>query len=501
MPLPALIATLRASSEPGAMPATANREPAEALGRVAVWLGLDGIRLELTGSGPLRRQRIGWGSLATEPERPAEFELRLDDGSPIGLLWADGERSASDEAAVAVEAAVLAAQAHLVAEGAREHLAALDAALRGMSGALEVDAVLQLIVDRVRSLVDARYAALGIMGQDGTIEQFLTSGISDEQRRAIGAPPKGHGLLGLLVREGRSLRIPDISLDPRRYGFPPNHPPMSSFLGVPITVRGRAVGNLYLTDKVGHDEFSAADQELVERFALHAGVAIEQARLAAQVQQLLLIEERERIGADLHDGVIQRIYGVNLSLDEVPELVASQPDVAAHRVEQAIEALNATIAEIREFIYILRPPGDRAGLGASLHALASEVHLQTGLSVEVEVEADDLPVLGGDRMRDVLAVVREALSNAARHASASRAAVSVRPEDDGLRIEVADDGIGFDAAIEHDEGHHGLVNMRRRAERLGGTLEVVSRPGAGTRIIVLLPTEGERMAGGGNGRA
>jgi signal transduction histidine kinase len=499
MPLPALIAALRANPEPDGMRATPNREPAEALGRVAVWLGLDGIRLELTGSGPLRRQEIGWGSLATDPDRPADFELSLDDGSPIGLLWADGERSASDEAAVAVEAAVLAARAHLVAEGAREHLAALDAALRGMSGALEVDAVLQLIVDRVRSLVDARYAALGIMGQNGQIEQFLTSGISEEQRRAIGAPPQGRGLLGLLVREGRSLRIPDIGLDPRRHGFPPNHPPMSSFLGVPITIRGRAVGNLYLTDKVGHDEFSAADQELVERFALHAGVAIEQARLAAQVQQLLLIEERERIGADLHDGVIQRIYGVNLSLDEVPELVASQPDVAAHRVEQAIEALNATIAEIREFIYILRPPGDRAGLGASLHALASEVHLQTGLSVEVE--ADDLPVLGGDRMRDVLAIVREALSNAARHASASRATVAVRPEDHGLRIEIADDGIGFDAAVEHDEGHHGLVNMRRRAERLGGTLEVVSRPGAGTRIIVLLPTEGERMAGGGNGRA
>lgn len=499
MPLPALIATLRANPEPDAIPVATNAEPVEALGRVAVWLGLDGIRLELTGGGPLRSQKIGWGSLATEPDRPADFDLSLDDGSPIGLLWADGERSASDEAAVAVEAAVLAARAHLVAEGAREHLAALDAALRGMSGALEVDAVLQLIVDRVRSLVDARYAALGIMGQDGTIEQFITSGISDELRHAIGAPPQGHGLLGLLVREGRSLRIPDINSDPRRHGFPPHHPPMSSFLGVPITVRGRAVGNLYLTDKVGHDEFSAADQELVERFALHAGVAIDQARLAAQVQQLLLIEERERIGADLHDGVIQRIYGVNLSLDEVPDLVASQPDVAARRVEQAIDALNATIAEIREFIYILRPPGDQVGLGASLHALASEVHLQTGLSVEVE--ADDLPVLGGDRMRDVLAVVREALSNAARHASASRASVSVRREDEGLRIEVADDGIGFDAAIEHDEGHHGLVNMRRRAARLGGTLEVVSRPGAGTRIIVLLPTEEERMAGGGNGRA
>lgn len=498
MPLPPLIATLRASAtasdDAELAPALAN-----ALGGVASRLGLAGIRLALPDEEPLRRVEAGWGTLTDAPKRGPDFELHGEDGSTIASLWADGERGASDEAAVAAEAAVLAARAHASAQRAREHLSALDAALRGISGALDVDQVLQLIVDRVRSLAAAEYAALGIVGENGLIRQFLTSGIDPARRDQIGALPRGHGLLGLLIREQQSIRIPDITRDPRRYGFPPHHPPMTSFLGVPVTVRGRSVGNLYLTNKRGHEQFSAADQELVERFALHAGIAIEQARLGQQVQQLMVIEERERIGADLHDGVIQRIYGVNLSLDEVPELVATQPAEAAERVEQAIEALNATIGEIREFIFILRAPGMDSGLAPSLHALAAEVRLQTGLQVNVAV--GDVPAIAGGRIREVLAIVREALSNAARHASATKVELTVRRELSGVRVEIADDGIGFDVTDRPDEGHHGLVNMSRRAERLGGTLDVVSQPRAGTRIILVLPSERELTEAEDNGRA
>ncbi|HSM37762.1 MAG TPA: GAF domain-containing protein, partial [Candidatus Limnocylindrales bacterium] len=354
LPLPPLIQALRATSaaEPGGQSYAATL--GERLGNLAEAVGLSGIRLQLADIDPMQPGSVGWGSLAEAPSRPADFELHAEGGVPVGQLWTDGEQGGGDEAAVAVEAAVQAARAHLFADRAREHLAALDAALHGISGALAVDTVLQLIVDRVRNLAGAQYAALGIVGEEGGIQQFHTSGLDPADRERIGDLPRGHGLLGLLIREGRSIRIRDIETDPRRYGFPPHHPEMHSFLGVPVAVRGRSVGNLYLTNKRDDAPFSAADQELVERFALHAGIAIENARLAKQVQQLVLIEERERIGADLHDGVIQRIYGVNLSLDEVPELVATRPDEAAARVEQAIEALNATIAEIREFIYILR---------------------------------------------------------------------------------------------------------------------------------------------------
>ena len=176
--------------------------------------------------------------------------------------------------------------------------------------------------DRV---VGARYAALGIVDADGRIEKFITSGIDEATRERIGPLPEGRGLLGLIIRENRSFRIPDIGADPRGSGFPPNHPPMTSFLGVPITVKGVSLGRLYLTDKIGATEFSAEDQALVETFALHAGIAMENARLHEQLQRLAVIDERDRISKDLHDGIIQNMYAVSLSLEDVPELMDERP--------------------------------------------------------------------------------------------------------------------------------------------------------------------------------
>ena len=232
---------------------------------------------------------------------------------------------------------------------------ALDAATRAIASLQSVDDVLQVIVDQVRLLVGADYAALGTVDADGVIERFITSGMSRETRAAIGPLPRGHGFLGLIIEENRSFRIPDIAVDPRRYGFPPNHPPMHSFLGVPITVKGRSVGNLYLTDKAGADEFSEADQRLVETFAVHAGIAIENARLHEQVQRLAIVDERERISKDLHDGIIQNIYAVGLSLEDIPELMRDDPDEVERRVERAIDSLHLTIRDIRNFIFGLRP--------------------------------------------------------------------------------------------------------------------------------------------------
>ena len=232
---------------------------------------------------------------------------------------------------------------------------AFDTAIRAIAELHGVEDVLQVIVDQVRPLVGARYAALGIVDADGVMERFITTGIDRETRARIGNLPRGHGILGLIVRENRSFRIPDIAVDPRRYGFPPNHPPMHSFLGVPITVQGRSVGNLYLTDKAGADEFSEDDQALVEIFAVHAGIAIENARLHEQVQRLAIVDERDRIGKDLHDGIIQSIYAVGLSLEDVPELIRDDPEEVERRVERAIDSLHLTIRDIRNFIFGLRP--------------------------------------------------------------------------------------------------------------------------------------------------
>lgn len=372
------------------------------------------------------------------------------------------------------------------ARRAEEHLVALDAAVRGISGVLTLDVVLQLIVDRVRDLADAEYAALGIVNAEGLIERFLTSGMSRAARDRIGALPQGRGLLGLIIREGQTLRIADIEADPRRSGLPSNHPPMHSFLGVPVIVKGRSVGDLYLTNKRGAPEFSEEDQRLVERFALHAGLAIENARLNERVQALAVVEERERIGRDLHDGIIQRIYAVALGLDNVPETIAQAPEEAAAQVERAIDALHAAIGEIRTFIYGLRPGLQGAGgMAVAVETLAEEMRLHTPL--EIEVRANAQPDVAPQITTEVLSVVREALSNVARHAAADRARVILEESPDGLRVIVEDDGRGFDPAAPRDASHHGVANMQARAARLGGRLQLESGPGRGTRIILSLP--------------
>ena len=377
-------------------------------------------------------------------------------------------------------------------------LEALDAATRAIAGVLDLDAVLLLIVERVCALADARYAALGIVDEFGGIERFITVGITPEQRALLGPPPTGHGLLGLIIREGRSYRIPDIAAHPDSYGFPPNHPPMRSLLGVPVTVKDRAIGNLYLTDKRGAGEFSAADQQLVELFAHHAGIAIENARLHEQVKQLAVVEERERIGQELHDGIIQSLYAVTLSLEDVETLMTEDPAEARARVDRAIDAVQASIRDIRNFVLGLRPHLlERSDLVGGLAALADELRLNTMVDVEVDLDEgfEAAAAMSDGRRAQLLQIAREALSNAARHAGASQARIGLRLEDGTwLRLSVEDNGRGFDPDTARGGEHQGLVNMRDRATHMGGQLEVDSAPGTGARIIVRVPLSNGELA-------
>ena len=366
---------------------------------------------------------------------------------------------------------------------------ALDKAMRAIAGLKSVDEVLQIIVDQVRPLVGARYAALGIVDSRGVIERFITSGIDRATRARIGPLPRGHGFLGLIIRENRSFRIPDIALDSRRYGFPPNHPPMHGFLGVPVSVRGRSVGNLYLTDKADGREFSQADQDLVETFARHAAIAIDNARLHEQVQRLAVVDERERISKDLHDGIIQSIYAVGLSLEDVPELMEEDPSEVVRRVERAIDSLNLTIRDIRNFIFGLRPELlSGTTLTGGLAAIVEEFRHNSMIDVELQVgELQHEPT--PDSTAHMLAMVNEALSNIARHSGASRALVIIADDDSGLRLSVTDNGCGFDPSLVASLGHQGLVNMRSRAVGIGATIHIDSG-NAGTTVRVILPHVG-----------
>jgi signal transduction histidine kinase len=369
-----------------------------------------------------------------------------------------------------------------------EALYALDRATRAIAGELDLDRVLQLIVDSVRELVGAKYAALGIVDASGRIERFITSGISTELRAQIGPLPEGHGLLGTIIRDGVTLRISDIAKHPDSYGFPPHHPPMRSLLGLPIRVGGAAVGDFYLTEKLGVAEFSDDDEELVEMFALHAGIAIQNARLHQDLQQLAVVDERMRISRDLHDGIIQSIYAVSLSLEDVPDLIEASAPEAIDRVDRAINRLHLTIGDIRTFIVGLGPEAG-AGLRLTLETLARE--LFSGSATQLSIDLAGAASLDGrltpEASHELVQVAREALSNVARHSGAGRAKLALLVEGNTAELRVEDNGSGFDPGQRFGTGHFGLANLRGRAAAVGGILTIESRAGEGTRIIVRLP--------------
>jgi two-component system, NarL family, sensor histidine kinase DevS len=527
---------------------------------------------------------------------------------------------------------------------------------------LDLEAVLRSVVDAARELTGARYAALGVLDPERReLERFINVGIDEETRRDIGNLPRGRGILGELIREPAPLRLRNVNAHPHAYGFPPGHPPMNSFLGVPISVRGETYGNLYMTEKQGAEEFDQSDEDAAVTLAGWAGIAIENARLyttlserEAETEQALrraetsvdiartvggetdvarildLIVKRARalvdarallvllrredhlyvaarageVAEDLHDlevplddavfgGAMEervsqrlergsppskarlrerlgaeaalvvplnfrgRAVGVLVALDReaggvefdqedlrllqsfaasAATAVATAQTVEADRLRQQVEVaekererwarelhddtlqglaairislatalqgkggqreamiesaaaaaiaqLEGQINELNRLINDLRPAAlERLGLAGALQALAEETAARCGIEAEVSIEIEGTP--GGDEERLVYRLVQEALTNVAKHASASKVEVSVREEEGKIEIAVRDDGGGFDPV--DSTGGRGLIGMRERIELLGGSIEVVSAPGAGTEIAASVP--------------
>jgi signal transduction histidine kinase len=488
----------------------ARRRIAVSLRRLAEAWGLAGIYLQVTH--PLPALSVGTGSLKG---RPAGRRFRgnalsrrsLRAGDPprqVGMLavaavpadsppsgttaLASGLAETAETLGSLLEMALRGALTRAEAQATAARLEALDEATRAIAGVLSTERVLQLIVDSVRRLAGAQYAALGIVDGNRRMDPFITSGMSRAARERIGAPPRGRGLLGAILEGGAPIRVDNIGADPRHVGFPPGHPTMRTFLGVPITVRGRVLGNLYLTDRTDGHPFSEDDQRLVELFASHAGIAIENARLHEQEQRLAILEERQRIGRDLHDGIIQSIYAAGLTLDDASDLLAENPSLAQARIEQAAESLNLTIRDLRNFIFALQPePFDQGGLVDALTAMAEEFRVNTTVDIGLEISGWGHTELSADATLQLLNLTREALSNVSRHARARRAELRLSVTDSVLELLVADDGIGFDPSARRGPGHMGINNMRARAADLNAEFFVESAAGRGTRVVVRVP--------------
>ena len=366
-------------------------------------------------------------------------------------------------------------------------LDALSRAAAAVTSDLSLPRTLKAITDIARELVQARYAALGVPNEDGTLKAFTTSGMDAETITRMDHEPRGIGLLGAVLESDEPIRLDDLTKDPRSVGFCGGpHPLMMRFLGVPIISRGERLGNLYLTDPLDGQPFSEDDERLIVLLSKHAAVAIENARLSEQLQTLALSRERDRIGMELHDGVIQSVYAVGMKLEILRGQFPMTPEQET-QYDSILEDLNQIIEDIRLYIRNLRTARDeQATFKQRLDNLAR--HFRDFARVDVTVDIPPALRTLNDRQRHSLTqIVREALSNVARHAQATQVKVKVREVGHDVALTIRDDGVGFDPAKLRDPVSFGLNNMRQRALQLGGTFAIDSEEGQGTLITIKVP--------------
>lgn len=360
---------------------------------------------------------------------------------------------------------------------------------------------LQHIADAARTLVHAQYAALGVASTDGQeLLEFITSGLTLEEEAAIGSRPKGLGVLGLLLQREKPLRVDILSDHPSSVGFPDNHPPMNSFLGVPIRRGEVALGSLYLTEKEGGDPFTEADEIAIQALAAHAAVAIHHLRLLSRQRALVtgLIaaqeEERRAVAYDLHDGLVQYVMASQAHFETFRRAHALEDEAKAEReMDLGLQYLKQAVIESRRLVNGLRTLTlDDLGLAGAIESLIAQEKKQAGWQ-----DAELMHNIAGRRYhRDLettaFRVAQEALTNAQKHASASRVRVALIEEGEGtvarLKLEVRDWGGGFDPdQVSQDRSHVGLHSMEGRVHLLGGTFSLQSSVEAGTIVRAVFP--------------
>jgi len=356
-------------------------------------------------------------------------------------------------------------------------------AAAGVAGQTDLSSLLRAAVSTAIELTGAKYGAVGVLGEHGSLVDFIPVGMDEADIKLISHYPRGTGVLGTITRQVQTVRIDEIADHPDAVGFPDHHPPMHTFLGVPVRVGERVFGNLYLTEKPGG--FTAHDETIVELLAVTAGAAVATLRLQERLRRAALQEDRERIARDLHDSIIQDLFAIGLSLQTAMGHIDHDGETVRTRMSDAVDRLDGTIGSLRRYIFDLRPPvWARPSLSAEIRRLVTDLAEPYGIDIGIDIDCPpDTPE--APLTDHIVAVVKESVSNALRHAHAATIDVRVACDGDRVLVNIADDGAGFDADGEH--GGLGLRNLARRVAAVGGEYVLDTAPGNGTVVTVWFP--------------
>lgn len=423
----------------------------------------------------------GVRGLVRLPTTPAELQSAVDTVVQGGV-WGDGALMARIrhdlQATPRLQAALDRDQA------LRGRLQALLDGLTTVAAHKSIDTMLPAVVALAQSLLHAQYAAMAILGPEDRIDTFITEGLSPTARRAIGALPHGRGLLGEVIHTRRPLRVPSIADHPSSSGLPPNHPAMTSFIGMPMLFQDEVVGHLYCTNHEG-GPFTDDDEEVLGLLARHAAVLIHTARLTQELEDAVVAGERQRISMELHDGTLQALYGIVLRMDSLLAHDPPRPAEDRQALAEFADRLTGIIEAVRHTVQNLRdaPPDLPTALRRMVADLSAEPR------VRIQMADSQYRRLAPAQVDQVAAWAREAVSNALRHSSAAHIDVTWQAGGNGFVLAVTDDGIGFDVDAVRQRSHFGLHHLDTRAARLGGQVLWDSAVGAGTRVTLDAPWE------------
>ena len=423
------------------------------------------------------RGRVFGNIYLTEKQGAPEFSA--EDEEALVVLAA--------QAGVAVENAHLYEETRHLFEEARLRERRLEAirevTTRILEGA-DPQEILELVARRARELVGADLATIAMPAdQSESLRIQVADGIHADELRGM-VFPIDRSVSGDILHTGRPVVLNEASGDQRAYQPMIKLGEMGPAMFLPLVVRGSAFGTLAVANRPGGRTFSREDLSLVETFAGQASVAIEYGRAQSELKRLTVMDERERIAKELHDGVIQSLFAVGMGLQATATL-SKDPNLE-QRLSDAVSEIDRAIRDLRNYIFGLRPGilADRQ-LDQAIRQLAEDFQGKTGVTTAVEIDGRVAAEMSG-RAGDVIQLIREALSNVGRHARAATCRVSLIRTSHGALLEIDDDGQGFDLEAAKVKGH-GLRNLKERARSLGGELAVRSAATDGTTIRVGIP--------------